>query len=137
MSIVRELVAIVLAGTLGFLGAIAYLLGAILVWICALESAVCLIGVLFCLAGWLLLDSRDGFLAMLKFVAWGAVPFTTMVAILYCRDKLADALAKPRRPHRVPRHVARHAPPSPEDEPFIPAPRFELRVTRSPRDGLG
>lgn len=137
MRIVRELVALVLVGTLGFLGVTAYVLGAILTWICALASAVCLIGVLFCLAGWLLLDSRDAFLSLLNFVAWGVVPFTTMIALLYYGDKLADALATPRRPHRVPRPAVRHAPPGPEDEPFLPEPRFELRVPPLARNGRG
>lgn len=141
MSVLLELIGVLLVGALGFLLTIAYILGFIVVAICALAAGLCAIGVLFCLFGWLFLHSHDAFLAMLDFLAWGCAPFAMMVGVMYYRDKLADSLtaAEQRRTHRhavaAPHRnvVAGSATP---DEPFIATPRFDLRITPRRPGGL-
>ena len=139
MGVLLELIGVLLLGALGFLLTIAYIIGFIVVAICALAAGLCAIGVLFCLFGWLFLHSHDAFLAMLDFLAWGCVPFAMMVSVMYYRDKLTAsfmAAGQHSAPRRAvagpPRNVAASS--ATPDEPFIAAPRFDLRVT-PPRPG--
>lgn len=139
MGVLLELVGVLLLGALGFLLTIAYILGFIVIAICALAAGVCAIGVLFWLFGWLFLHNHDAFLAMLDFLAWGCIPFAMMVGVMYYRDKLTDFLtaAGQRRIHAV---AAPHrnvtASSATPDEPFIAGPRFDVRVTPPGSGGL-
>ena len=141
MGVLLELIGVLLLGAIGFLLTIAYFLGFIVVALCALAAGLCAIGVLFCLFGWLFLHNHDAFLAMLDSLAWGCVPFAMMVGVLYYRDKLADSLTAAGQ-----RRIRRHAVAAPHhnvtassatpDEPFVAAPRFDLRVTPPGPGGL-
>lgn len=141
MGVLLELIGVLLVGAIGFLLTIAYILGFLVIALCAFAAGLCAIGVLFCLFGWLFLHSHDAFLAMLDFLAWGCIPFAMMVGVMYYRDKLTDSFmaAGQRRIRRhavagPPRNVAASS--ATPDEPFIAAPRFDLRVTPPCPGGL-
>ena len=60
--------------------------GFLLTWACALAAGLCWIAAAFCFVVWLVTGVEGGPLKTLVFFAYGAVPFSTMMAMMLARD---------------------------------------------------
>ena len=87
----RELISVVVAGTIGFLGGICLILGLLLLWVCGLASGLCLIVAIFAGAMYAITGRpHDGQIA-LAYLGYAAIPFVLTFIVGYYRSKLHQA----------------------------------------------
>jgi hypothetical protein len=89
-----ELLGVLLAGVVSFFAAIAFVFGALFIWVCGIVSGLFLIAALFSGVMWLFTRNPHAFHTMLGFFGYAGVPFLLIVVMTYYHGKWTDWLKR-------------------------------------------
>jgi hypothetical protein len=89
---VAELLAVLLAGFIGFFVILAYGFGFLLLLACGLACAGFLLVALFSMVMWLCTHDAHAFRVMLGYFCYAAGVFTVIAAVSYYHGKLAESV---------------------------------------------